>query len=199
MSFRKEKKYRLSRSDMISVMGHLIESGMTRLHPARVVNSCYFDSIDNKMHFESEEGVVPRKKIRVRWYHNSNTFSKEIKISSEEGRFKYTESIPNIYTPCDLLGMTIFDGSYGTLSAIMTVSYEREYFLFNNLRITFDINIKYKYLKLATQPILNDKECVMEVKAPIDCDDDYIEKIIHQTTSRFSKYSRGMLFVEHKI
>lgn len=199
MSFRKEKKYRLSRSDMLSVMGHLSESGMTRLHPTRFIHSCYFDSVDYKMHFESEEGVVPRKKIRVRWYNNSKNFSKEIKISSEEGRFKYTELLPSIYGPDDLLGMTMFDTSYGTLSAVMTVSYEREYFSFNNLRITFDSNITYKHLKFVTQPSFNDKECVMEVKVPIDCDDDYIEKIVHQPTSRFSKYSRGMLFVEHKV
>ena len=184
---------------MIFVMSHLNDSGMTRLHPKRIINSCYFDSLDYKMHFESEEGVVPRKKIRVRWYNNSNKFSRETKISSEEGRFKYTETPLNINAPSDLLDMTIFDGSYGALMAVMTVSYEREYFLFNNLRITFDTNITYKYLKLATQPILNDEECVMEVKVPIHCDDDYIEKIVHQPTSRFSKYSRGMLLAEHKI
>jgi hypothetical protein len=36
----------------------------------------------------------------------------------------------------------------------------------------------------------------MEVKVPIECDDDYIETLIPHPTARFSKYSRGLLFFE---
>jgi hypothetical protein len=34
----------------------------------------------------------------------------------------------------------------------------------------------------------------MEVKVPMSCTDDYIEGLINHPTSRFSKYSRGLLF-----
>ena len=43
---------------------------------------------------ESEEGVLPRKKIRVRWYNDQKErLSLEEKTSSIEGRFKKTTSI----------------------------------------------------------------------------------------------------------
>ena len=89
MSFRKEKKYRLTFSELSFVKKKLFQSGMSSLYPARIVNSCYFDTHDLKLFSESEEGVLPRKKIRIRWYDKKNNFSKEVKISSIEGRFKY--------------------------------------------------------------------------------------------------------------
>ena len=40
---------------------------------------------------------------------------------------------------------------------------------------------------------IKDTECVMEIKTSINCPDDYIQKIINYQTTRFSKYSRGLL------
>ncbi len=33
-----------------------------------MIHSQYFDTRDFKMLFDSEEGLLPRNKIRVRWY-----------------------------------------------------------------------------------------------------------------------------------
>ena len=63
MSFRKEKKFRLSFSELNFMKKNLFQSGMTSLYPARIVNSCYFDTHDLKLFSESEEGVLPRKKF----------------------------------------------------------------------------------------------------------------------------------------
>jgi len=73
------------------------------------------------------------------------------------------------------------------------VSYSREYFLLNNLRITFDNNIKYRDLRSTLYRPLFDEECVVEIKTPDNISDDYIESFIKHSTSRFSKYSRGLL------
>lgn len=191
MSFRKEKKYRLTFSDLTLIKKRLYRLGMNTLHPARVVNSCYFDTLNLKLFHESEEGVLPRKKFRIRWYDKSNIYNEEIKISSIEGRFKYQKKKLNNLTFDELRNMKIFDESYGELIPILIVSYEREYFSFNGLRITFDRDITYNFVKSISQHIFRDKEFVMEVKAPIYCDDNYIEKLINIPTSRFSKYSRG--------
>ena len=93
MSFRKEKKFRLSFSDMLEMKKNLLSLGMIELYPPRLINSCYFDSNDLRLHNESEEGVLPRKKIRIRWYGQESYFTKEVKISSIEGRYKYKEKI----------------------------------------------------------------------------------------------------------
>ena len=79
------------------------------------------------------------------------------------------------------------------------IRYEREYFSLNDLRITLDKNISYDYIKSFSNT-LKDSECVMEVKVPIDCDNDgYIENLVHIPTSRFSKYTRGCLLNNMKI
>ena len=199
MSFRKEKKYRLSFSDLATVKKQLFQTGMISLHPSRLINSCYFDNSELKLFHESEEGVLPRKKFRIRWYNKSNIFTEEIKISSIEGRFKYQKKILNIHKSDELFDIKIFDKFYGELIPVLIVSYEREYFSFNDLRITFDKNISYTFIKSISKPTFKDSECVMEVKVPIDCDDGYIENLIHIPTSRFSKYTRGYLLKNKQI
>jgi hypothetical protein len=193
MSFRKEKKFRLSYSDLASIQSILLNKGMTTLHPPRIINSCYFDNSNLTLLKESEEGVLPRKKVRVRWYDRDNKFTKEIKISSVEGRFKLSNRILNCDSIDEIQDLNFFDQVYGLLKPKVIVSYQREYFSFQNLRITFDTRIKYQDLRKFKMPILTEDECVMEVKVPIDVHDDYIENLIHHSTSRFSKYSRALL------
>ena len=71
MSFRKEKKFRLSQSDILLTKSTLIKSGMITLHPNRVITSQYFDTKCHRIFSESEEGLL-QKKIRVRWYNKEN-------------------------------------------------------------------------------------------------------------------------------
>jgi len=196
MSFRKEDKFRLSYSDMVKIQDHLLSLGMKELYPSRVINSCYFDNDSLTLFHESEEGVLPRKKIRIRWYDKVMSFTKEIKTSSIEGRFKSLKKTPKLKHLDDVLDSQYFDSSYGILKPSLLVSYERQYFSFKLLRITFDRNISYRYLKYSSDVITKDNETVMEVKTPIDCSDDYIKSIITQPTERFSKYSRGLLCFE---
>ena len=193
MSFRKEKKFRLSPSDSMSIKSILLEEGMSPLHPPRYVNSCYFDTADLSMFKESEEGVLPRKKVRGRWYDHDNKFTKETKISSIEGRYKISEKIKECPTIDSIKAINIFDQLYGMLKPTIIVSYQREYYSFQGLRITFDANITYKNLRKLSPQIFRDDECVMEIKVPIGVHDDHIEGLIQHSTSRFSKYSRGLL------
>ena len=69
MSFRNEIKFRLSYGDQYLLKSKLLSLGMKQLYPSRFINSQYFDTEKLQMFFDSEEGIVPRKKIRVRWYH----------------------------------------------------------------------------------------------------------------------------------
>ena len=88
MSFRKENKFRLTLSDMKLLKSELISKGMAELYPEREVQSTYLDTREFRMFQDSNEGVLPRKKIRIRTYNNQNKFTQETKISSEEGRYK---------------------------------------------------------------------------------------------------------------
>ena len=122
MSFRKEKKYRLSFSDLASVKKQLFQTGMVSLHPTRLINSCYFDNSELRLFHESEEGILPRKKFRIRWYNKSNIFTEEIKISSIEGRFKYQKKLLDIHKFYELFDITLFDKFYEEIGAPITLN-----------------------------------------------------------------------------
>ena len=78
-------------SSFVLAKTKLLEMGMTKLHPNRVITSQYFDTRCLKMFSESEEGLLPRKKVRVRWYNSEfKNLTLEEKTSSIEGRFKET-------------------------------------------------------------------------------------------------------------
>ena len=43
------------------------------------------------------------------------------------------------------------------------------------------------------------KKDLVEIKTPVDCGDDFIKKSIPYPTSRFSKYSRGLLISQRQL
>lgn len=192
MSFRKEKKFRLTNSELRFLKSKLIDKGMKVLYPKRTINSCYFDTKNLKMFFDSEDGLLPRKKIRLRWYSDLSKVNKETKVSSIEGRFKISNQI-NISSISNLDKIKLFDRDYGNLYAKIIVKYCREYFIHKNLRITFDTNIEYFNLLSTFKSKLLEKESVMEVKTPLLESDDHIDNIVNIQTSRFSKYCRGIM------
>tara|TARA_B110000238_G_C16131893_1_gene441850 strand:+ start:1559 stop:2167 length:609 start_codon:yes stop_codon:yes gene_type:complete len=199
MSYRKEKKYRLTINEFFLMKKTLLDKGMVALYDTRKVNSVYFDNFSHDMFSQSEEGVLPRKKIRLRWYENNNDFTLEKKISSIEGRFKIVNKSKNYKNMNEVINATLFEKEYGTLYPSLLVSYDRTYYTLNKMRITFDFNINYKNLRLNSLINYIDPERVVEIKTPIDCGDDFIKKSIPYPTSRFSKYSRGLLISQRNL
>ena len=197
MSFRKEVKFRLSKFDFEILKNNLCSQGMQTLYSKRKINSIYYDSELMNMFNDSEEGILPRKKIRIRWYELSLGAKIETKISSIEGRFK--KSTPINYTSFENFPKKIFDQDYGILKPSLLVSYNREYFKLHNMRLTFDNSIKYKNYRYSTYTKHIDEECVMEIKVPKYISDDYIQSIIPYTSARFSKYSRGILISQGEL
>ena len=193
MSFRKEKKFRVTVSDFYKFQDQLYQQGMETLFEPRLITSVYFDTADLKMFNDSEEGVLPRKKLRIRWYDDNKLFTLENKTSSIEGRFKVTSKLENYIAESELFAMNRMDTQYGNVQPTLKVSYKRSYFIFNEMRITFDKDICYQNLKYADRRKYYDPERVIEIKIPSDCSDDFVKTLIPFPTARFSKYSRGLL------
>ena len=72
--------------------------------------------------------------------------------------------------------------NYMALKPTLLVSYQRQYYTFKQLRVTFDTNILYTNPLIFEKGKIKDSECVMEIKVPFDCDDDYIEQYIPYST-----------------
>ena len=193
MSFRKEKKIRVTVNEFFKLQSLLQQKGMKSLFKPRVISSIYLDTVDMNMFHDSEEGVLPRKKVRIRWYNEDKKFTLENKTSSIEGRFKVTSKLDSSILDNELKIKSRMDSQYGLIQPILKVSYERSYFMLNNMRITFDKNITYQYLRTENNRKYFEPERVVEIKIPISCSDDFVEKHIPYPTARFSKYSRGLL------
>jgi SPX domain protein involved in polyphosphate accumulation len=199
MSYRKEHKFRLTTYEFNEFKNLLLLKGMKPLYSKRQVSSVYYDNNHFKMYHDSEEGVLPRKKIRIRLYNDEKKYTLEKKISSVEGRFKKSETIQSLRCLDSVLKLQPFDRMYGSLYPILLVSYERSYFSIDNLRLTLDMNITYEGLKLQKKLFFSDPERVIEIKVPSDISNDYIEKIIPYSHSRFSKYSRGLQMIRRQL
>tara|TARA_B100000482_G_C12516633_1_gene262753 strand:+ start:177 stop:767 length:591 start_codon:yes stop_codon:yes gene_type:complete len=193
MSFRKEIKFKLSTSDSILLKSQLLDFGMKVIYPKRQVNSCYFDNYDYLFLHQSLDGVVPRKKIRLRWYNDNYSIKKETKITSIEGRFKIAEDYKINQLP-NFPKLNLFDKVYGNLTPSILIKYSREYYKYKGLRLTFDGNILYQNLRSILSKEYIDNQRVMEVKTSIDTSDDFINKYISFPTTEFSKYVRGCTF-----
>lgn len=191
MSFRKEKKYKLTFFEFNDMKDLLLKNGMQRIFDRRRINSLYYDTKLNDMFYHSEEGVLPRKKVRIRWYNSNLDFKIEKKTSSIEGRHKTTNILPISHK--NNFPKTISDQLYGLLTPSLLVSYERDYYSLHGIRVTFDSSIKYQNYRHSVFKEFSDSEQVMEIKVQEDTADDYIESLIPYSTSRFSKYSRGLL------
>ncbi len=196
MSFRKEYKVRLNHYGSYQLKSKLYNLGMKKLYPTRKIHSLYFDSSKFISFYHSEEGVVPRKKIRIRSYpqlsrlpNYDDYFNLEIKFSSLEGRYKKSKKILRNYYN-NLITNGFLDSSYGVCLPRVNVEYERSYFKLNEFRITFDKDIIFYDNKGSN--MIRDFEQVLEIKCQKNITDDHILSFLHTQNVRFSKYERAM-------
>ena len=91
------------------------------------------------------------------------------------------------------------DPVYGSISPVIIVSYHRQYFQLDRMRVTVDKNITYRHPHTSYPLHHKDSEGVVEIKVSTDTPEDYIERLIPYPTSRFSKYSRGMLALGYSV
>ena len=61
--FRQELKYQLTEYNFGEHLEVLQSAGLSQPYPARTVNSLYFDNDQFQMYADSEEGVLPRKRL----------------------------------------------------------------------------------------------------------------------------------------
>ena len=191
MSFRKEEKLFIKSEHILDFKKFLKDHSVKNLYKPRKIKSLYFDNLNFEMFNDSIEGVVPRKKIRVREYPGNlnDKYYLEIKHSSVEGRFKTREIIKN--KKFEFLKKTgILDNRYGLCLPNYYVSYEREYLIMKDVRISIDTNLLYQDFK--TNFKHNDKNCIVELKASINKSHDELTEDFPFQRIRFSKFCNGI-------
>ena len=198
MSFRFEEKILLHISDYLKIKDFIFKSGGKNLYEKRKISSLYFDNNLSEMYLDSEDGTLPRKKIRIRKYPN-NKISElffETKISSVEGRFKIVKKI-NEKKFKEYIQRGYFDINYGFCFPKIEISYLREYFSFFNQRLTLDNLITYKCFK--SNRILIDKEIlILEIKSNSAISVEQFKNAIPLQRLRVSKYCHGINILFNK-
>ena len=191
MSFRIEEKLLISFKQIFDFRKWLCGKDYLKLYPDRKIKSLYFDNLNNQMFLDSEEGITPRKKIRIRSYpdEKSSKHLFEKKISSPEGRFKSSKKITLNY--CNkIIKNGYFDKIYGLLQPIVYVDYFREYYKLDNFRITVDQDIHYSVFNKSK--VKRDAKSVVELKFSQNQNEDSIINSFPNKLTRFSKYSNGI-------
>ena len=160
-----------------------------KIYNDRYIKSIYFDNKHFSSYHDSTEGVVPRKKIRIRSYDNKNDKILEKKITSQEGRFKISHNVKtkdNFYAK-------IYDNFYGYCYPVSKIVYTRRYFYNDKIRITIDQNIQY--FKISNLKIMNfnykEPDCVMEFKSDVS-EENNLENLSNYQFARFSKYCKSI-------
>jgi hypothetical protein len=187
MSFRIEEKLYIKSEHLIDFKIFLIKHSAKQLYQPRLIKSLYFDNLNFNMYNDSIEGVVPRKKIRIREYPNTNDKNSylEIKCSSVEGRFKTRKIVSNKQVDC-FKKVGFFDNQYGTCLPNFYVIYEREYSKIDDVRISIDKNLVYKSYR--TNNVYNDSNSIVEIKTSIKKNLDDLTELFPFQRIRFSKY-----------
>ena len=191
MSFRIEEKVVLHISDYAKIK-NLIKKNTNNsiLYPKRKISSLYFDNNKNDMFYDSEEGSLPRKKIRLRTYpvENNKQFYLEEKISSTEGKYKKNKAIS--FTQSNLfIKQGIFDNNYSNCFPKLWVTYEREYLFYLNCRITLDQSLEFQMPNNKHTLKVYDK-LILEIKSK-NLETDIFDGKLPFERSRFSKYCEG--------
>ena len=191
MTFRIEDKLLINFTQVFEFRKWISDKGYKKLFPDRKIKSLYFENLNNQMFIDSEEGITPRKKIRIRNYpeYNNNKYYFEKKISSPEGRFKEKKLIKNDEINI-LKKFGYFDDTYRSCYPKLFVEYSREYYDAKICRLTLDRNIAYS--KVDELNYIKSDPCVaVEIKANIHSN---IDKLLNEfpfQRVRFSKYCRG--------
>lgn len=191
MSFRIEKKYNIHQTKIPLLFKWLEENKAIEIFQKRTINSVYFENDSSTMFYDSIEGSLPRKKIRVRKYGDSifnyDNSNLEYKINSIEGRYKKTNKINN----CNkIFKYGIFDKDYGNCFPKIEIKYNRNYYkIFDEIRLTLDTNISYKkFDKKFLSKKIKEEKIVLEVKTQNTNYENYINNNIYFEEIRFSKY-----------
>ena len=187
MSFRIEEKIPVSLSEGSQLIESLKNKGLSTLFPPRLIESCYFDTSRYDLYRDSEEGLLPRKKMRIRQYPQSqkNQQLLESKISAIEGRFKTSKTLDE-HSAMLIYNNGFFDAEYGVLHPKVTISYTREYYFYEGTRITMDTNITYQEFNQQNNKAIEEM-AVIELKAPANTSLDFLIMLVNERRRLFSK------------
>ena len=207
MNPRIEQKIPFDIVNYVSILKWIKDNNGNILFPRRIISSRYFDNLKLEMFHETQEGIIPRKKIRIRNYGSrqlnelKNNFNLEYKLSTDNMRLKNEKKFINNKEFLKLSNFGIEDKKYGTCIPILDISYEREYFIVKDIRFTIDKFIEYDgtsnlFKENLKKKFIKDSFCVCEIKTDFNYETYQLLNDFPFQRTQFSKYERGIELLE---
>ena len=187
-------KMKSKRKELKIVMSNIerdnfLQTKLEKIHNSRIITSLYFDTEDFYLYKQSKNTDVDKFKIRFRKYSNSKTIFKEFKFNHFDSKYKEVQETE--FNSLEEI-KCLFYKSYKLIPSIY-VSYERDYYLYKDTRITVDKNLFFKtheLRSLQTNEYSAENLNIVEYKLFNEILD--IEKYIKPNTEKFSKYEYGI-------
>ena len=155
-----------------------------------MITSIYYDTKNIKYFNDSEEGIIPRRKVRIRSYDNQISSNLEVKETMVDYRKKFVfKNIDNSHINYHLKKNLIYDEN---LTPIIKVVYLRKYYMCTFGRVTYDHNLRYFDLNSGKfSPIVSNKKILELKNENVDLKNKFIENCFLKNI-RFSKYCDGV-------
>jgi len=181
---------------VVDCLSILSEAGFIEVFQPRCVESVYFDDDQLSLHNESEEGIVPRYKVRLRSYNQGRDCGRvEMKFTHPHWRSKFTSE----EVAFDLTDGSLRVGIWSTegrtvLSPKIIVGYQRRYFERDGIRATIDYGIKFRDCVSGMRA--NSTTSVLEFKINRSSKSDFLGSDLAlplgRRVTRMSKYCEGV-------
>lgn len=191
-----EKKFLVS--NLFNFYEYLNKNSYNNSYNDRNILSIYYDTIKLNSFHDADEGVRPRRKIRLRKYYYPGTnlikknlknyfneyFTLEKKITSHFSNYKTKKQV--FFNPSYLI---LNDKQYKIVKPVSLVTYDRKYFLSKSDRITLDYNIKFYTIDQRNHIKFNklENKYIIEFKCPENNFFNQWSKLNFFST-RYSKY-----------
>lgn len=179
-----EEKLVFPNSEKGKYLNKFFSDGFEYIFPSRQITSIYYENINFDIYKDSLEGVVPRKKIRIREKFDNLYLEEKIKLP--DGKYKTSKKINDIPN-------VIHDKSYGIVKKICKITYSRSYLSNGKIRLTLDSDLKFE--NLINRYVFNmNNNIILEYKILDDfsSSENYINSHKELNSFKFSKYEQAI-------
>lgn len=216
VEFRNEKKiiFNQSANYLINFFKFL---KFKEIYEARQINSIYFETKNFTDLIDTINGEKNRSKLRLRWYGNTfNNISESIlenkiktnnhnyKIKYNLGKIEFKKEIKSSYIKNLMKNLKNLNSKSQIKLQIrepnLLISYKRRYFMYKNIRITLDTNLKsrdfYRNKKISEGDFFREKKIsIIEMKYKDEFYNDVkkITSFFKNRVQKFSKYEYSLL------
>jgi hypothetical protein len=179
-----EEKLVFPTSEKGKYLNKFFSDGFEYIFPSRQISSIYYENINFDIYKDSVEGVVPRKKIRIREKFGNLYLEEKMKL--RDGKYKTSKKINN-------LPKIIHDQSYGVVKKICKITYNRSYLGNGKIRLTLDSDLKFE--NLINRYVFNmNNNIILEYKIldNFSLSENYINSHKELNSFKFSKYEQAV-------